>query len=98
MLYSGQQLWLLLKSLGILSSTLWKTKEITSLIISSKNAALMGSTDKISVTVQKITFAGDNLKCIFQENTNKWPLKKKKKIEDLKATGIRRKETLVVTQ
>lgn len=61
------------------------------MIISSKNAALMGSTDKISVTVQKTTFAGDNLKCIFQENTNKWPLKKKKKIEDLKATGIMKK-------
>lgn len=55
MLFSGQQLWLLLKSLGILSSTLWKAKETTSLIISSKNAALMGS------TVQKTTFAGDNL-------------------------------------
>ena len=91
MLYSGQQLWLLLKSLGILSSTLWKTKEITSLIISSKNATLMGSTDKMSVTVQKTTFAGDNLKCIIQENTKKWPVKKKNKIEDLKATGIMKK-------
>ena len=83
MLYSGQQLWLLLKSLGILSSTLWKTKEITSLIISSKKAALMGSTDKMSVTVQKTTFAGDSLKCIIQENTKKWPVKKKNKIEEL---------------
>ena len=55
----------------------------------------MGSTDKISVMVQKTTFAGDNLsefsRKIQKKKKKKWPLKNKKKIEDLKATGITKK-------
>lgn len=92
--YSYLLLWLLLRSRGILSLTLRKVKEITSLTFPQKIAALKGSKSQTSVMVQRNSPPNGSLVKLTRD-TNNQHQKRKNNIGNQMVAGMIKRETCV---